>query len=273
MATLTITKSYLDGTLLTEAQLDSFCDSMETFFNVTKINDDNILNGGITASDKVITGSVDGDCLGALSITQAKFADGSVTASKIDSVAATNAKFASGSITTAKITDAVITEDLVEASVFDTTDTAAGGQAGSGAIAPIEVNATPTLTGSRAGISGFVGNTDATDTQNATGTLSLTSGATGGYLVLGAGVTTASSSLTEEISEAGLIMITGCSTSYSAEWEIPVACPFLLSSTNSAGAATVTLTPYLFLNQQVGTGGTATTSSREANGKAFYYEF
>ncbi|MCK5016134.1 MAG: tail fiber protein [Candidatus Peribacteraceae bacterium] len=48
MPTLTVTKSYADNTVLTEAQLDAMKTSLETFFNSTKIDDDNIQIGGIS---------------------------------------------------------------------------------------------------------------------------------------------------------------------------------------------------------------------------------
>ncbi len=54
MATLAIPKNYADGTVLFESDLDDFRDTLHTFFNVTKINDDNIQDAGITASAKLV---------------------------------------------------------------------------------------------------------------------------------------------------------------------------------------------------------------------------
>ncbi len=51
MPTLTITKTYQDGNVLTEADLDNIKDSIETFINVTKLDDDNLQDNGIS-SDK-----------------------------------------------------------------------------------------------------------------------------------------------------------------------------------------------------------------------------
>lgn len=50
MPTLSITKSYQDGDILTEADLDNIRESVQTFFNTTKIDDDNIQDNGISAS-------------------------------------------------------------------------------------------------------------------------------------------------------------------------------------------------------------------------------
>lgn len=52
MPTLTVTKSYADGNILTEADLDNLKTSLETFFNTTKINDTNIQTNGISP-DKI----------------------------------------------------------------------------------------------------------------------------------------------------------------------------------------------------------------------------
>lgn len=77
MATISITKSYLDGEILLEADLDNIKDDVETFLNVTGINDDNIQAAGITASSKLIDAT----------ITTAKLADDCVTAAKIAATA------------------------------------------------------------------------------------------------------------------------------------------------------------------------------------------
>lgn len=48
MPTLTITKTYDTGNVLTETDLDNIKDSIETFINVTKLNDDNLQDDGIS---------------------------------------------------------------------------------------------------------------------------------------------------------------------------------------------------------------------------------
>lgn len=88
MATIAITKSYADGSILVEADLDNIKDDVETFLNVTGINDDNIQTGGITASSKLVDAS----------ISTAKLADSAVTTAKINNDAVTAAKIASTAV-------------------------------------------------------------------------------------------------------------------------------------------------------------------------------
>ena len=64
MPSLTVTKSYSDGNPLTEAMLDDIKSSLETFFNTTKIDSDNIQAGGITTTE-LATDSVDKTILAA----------------------------------------------------------------------------------------------------------------------------------------------------------------------------------------------------------------
>lgn len=51
MPALSITKTYQDGDILTEADLDNIRESIENFFNVTGIDSDNIQPGGVGPSD------------------------------------------------------------------------------------------------------------------------------------------------------------------------------------------------------------------------------
>lgn len=57
MPALTITKTYDTGQTLTEAMLDNIKDDVETFINVTKLDQDNIQDGGVS-SDKLAANSV-----------------------------------------------------------------------------------------------------------------------------------------------------------------------------------------------------------------------
>lgn len=50
MPTLSVTKSYANNTVLTEDMLDDIKDSIETFFNTTKIDGDNIQDSAITTA-------------------------------------------------------------------------------------------------------------------------------------------------------------------------------------------------------------------------------
>jgi microcystin-dependent protein len=51
MPVLSITKTYQDGDILTEADLDNIRESVEGFFNTTGIDSDNIQAGGVGVSD------------------------------------------------------------------------------------------------------------------------------------------------------------------------------------------------------------------------------
>lgn len=51
MPLLTVTKTYLNGNTLTEGDLDNIKNSIETFFNVTKIANDNIQSSGVSTAN------------------------------------------------------------------------------------------------------------------------------------------------------------------------------------------------------------------------------
>jgi hypothetical protein len=81
-----MTKNWDDGQVLTESQLDDIKNSVETFFNTTKLDSDNIQDGGI-----------DSDAIAALAVTAAKLASSAVETAKINDAAVTVAKLASAS--------------------------------------------------------------------------------------------------------------------------------------------------------------------------------
>lgn len=83
MPTLVVTKSYSDGAVLTEDMLDDLADSVETFVNITKLDDQNLQDAAVT-SDKIATSA----------ITTAKIDNDAVTTSKIANDAVTAAKMA-----------------------------------------------------------------------------------------------------------------------------------------------------------------------------------
>lgn len=58
MPTLTVTKTYLDGDVLTEADLDAIRTSIQTFVNTTKLDDSNLQDAGITRATKLKVGTV-----------------------------------------------------------------------------------------------------------------------------------------------------------------------------------------------------------------------
>lgn len=120
MATLDTTRSYNDGEVLVESDLDAFLDDIETFLNVTKINDDNIQNNGITGSTKLLNQSVTEAKLAANAVTTLKVADGAVTAAKLGTDAVTTVKIQDDAVTEAKIADSAVSTDRLAASAVTT---------------------------------------------------------------------------------------------------------------------------------------------------------
>ncbi len=109
MAQLDVRRTYADTFNLLQQDLDAFVDDIETFFNLTKINDDNLQDAGITASSKLTTGSLTTAKFENNSVTTAKIADDAVTTAKIADSAVTSAKILADNITTAKIADSAVT--------------------------------------------------------------------------------------------------------------------------------------------------------------------
>lgn len=145
MPTLTITKTYADGLVLLEADLDHIKNDIETFLNFsaggTGINDDNIQNQGITASSKIVASSVITSLLAGSAVTTPKIADLNVTTAKIADGAVTAIKIADGTIQPAKIshsvrfvptaddvlaTDEVLIVDTTASDILETLPTAIG---------------------------------------------------------------------------------------------------------------------------------------------------
>jgi len=118
MALITVLKTYQDGTVLFEADLDNIKESIETFLNVTKINDDNIQDAGITGSTKLVNSSV----------TAAKLAASAVETAKINDLAVTTAKLADLSVTTGKLADLGVTTGKLAAESVTQAKRAALGQ-------------------------------------------------------------------------------------------------------------------------------------------------
>ncbi len=83
MALISVSRTYEDGEILTEADLDAFLDDVEAFLNVTKLNDDNIQDSGINAATKVLNLSVSTSKLAASAVTTSKIADANVTDAKL----------------------------------------------------------------------------------------------------------------------------------------------------------------------------------------------
>ena len=152
MPALSITKSYADGTDLTEDQLDDLKTSIETWANTTKLDQDNIQTGGVS-QDNLATNSVSTAKIVASAVTTAKIADDAIT----------NVKMANDSVDTAEIVDAAVTKVKQEA-VTVTTD---GSDPGAGGVVK--------STNSGSGGSGFsTSSTSLTDVTNLSVTLTTT---------------------------------------------------------------------------------------------------
>ncbi len=109
MATISLTRNYHDGEVYTQAEIDAPYDDIETFLNVTKINDDNIQNNGITGSLKLLTGSVSTGKIADAAITTSKLADQAVTAAKIATASITETQMGPLSVGTPELIDASVT--------------------------------------------------------------------------------------------------------------------------------------------------------------------
>lgn len=109
MPAISISKTYADGDILFESDLDTIREDIETFLNVTKIDDDNIQDSGITASSKLVDATVTAAKLAADSVTTTKIADLNVTTAKINDLAVTAAKLGASAVETAKINDSAVT--------------------------------------------------------------------------------------------------------------------------------------------------------------------
>jgi hypothetical protein len=113
MPTLSITKTYADAAILSEADLDAILTSIETFVNSTKLDNANIQSSGIITANianlAVTTAKIDD-----LAVTTGKLNDLAVTTAKINSLAVTTAKIDSLAVTTAKIANDAVTADKVD---------------------------------------------------------------------------------------------------------------------------------------------------------------
>jgi hypothetical protein len=77
--------------------------SIETFLNTTKLNDDNIRDGGITASTKILDGSINTAKLGAECIETVKINDLAITTAKFADLAVGTDALAAASVTLGKL--------------------------------------------------------------------------------------------------------------------------------------------------------------------------
>ena len=77
MPALSITKTYLNGNILTQTDLDNICNSVTTFLNTTKIDNTNIQAGAILGSN-IANATITQSNLGAQSVGQAQLASSAV---------------------------------------------------------------------------------------------------------------------------------------------------------------------------------------------------
>lgn len=113
MGTISITKDYLDGSILYEADLDNIVDAVETFLNTPNLGTNNIQDDGITASSKFSDSSVITALIPNSAITTVKIADANITTDLILNSAVTTDKIAAANITTAKIADNTVTSTSI----------------------------------------------------------------------------------------------------------------------------------------------------------------
>lgn len=112
MSVLDVTRNYLDGEVLFASDIDDIIDDIEYFLNTTKLTDENISDGGITGSLKLVNASV----------TNAKMASNSIGTSNIIADAVTNAKLADNAVTTAKIIDGAVTVGKLASNSIDSSN-------------------------------------------------------------------------------------------------------------------------------------------------------
>lgn len=103
MPTQQYAKTYEFEGELRESDLDFMKDEIETAFNVTKFDDANIQDDGITASEKIALASIVTSRIAADAATAAKVIDGSVSTEKFQDSAITTAKIAATAITYPKL--------------------------------------------------------------------------------------------------------------------------------------------------------------------------
>lgn len=109
MAQLDVRRTYRSNKVLTAQDINAFLDDIEAFFNLVKINSDNIQDASITVSSKIIDGTITTSKIDNNAVTTAKIADNAVTTAKIADSAVTTAKIVDNAVTTAKIADSAIT--------------------------------------------------------------------------------------------------------------------------------------------------------------------
>ena len=109
MATLTLTKNYADATILYESDFNDFLNEIETLFNVTKLNDDNINSASLTGTTILKPATVTTALLASNAVTTAKIALNTVVAANINALAVTTAKITDGTLTGSRFSSTAVT--------------------------------------------------------------------------------------------------------------------------------------------------------------------
>lgn len=118
MAFIDIDRTYGSNKVPTQDDFDNIVDGIEVFLNVTGVSDDNLQNDSITASTKLIDGSITQSKLGVRAVATSNIQDSAVTANKLATGAVTTASIANASITLAKVADnAVDTDNIVDGAI------------------------------------------------------------------------------------------------------------------------------------------------------------
>lgn len=113
MPSLNVTRSYNDNRPFLESHIDDFLDDLETFINVTQLDDSNITSATIDASTKLVNGSISTAKIANNTVTSVKIAAGAVTTIKIADGVLTSGKFIDSSITAAKVASETITSTQI----------------------------------------------------------------------------------------------------------------------------------------------------------------
>ena len=109
MAQLNVRRTFLSMEVPLQSDIDLFLNDIETFLNITKLNNENIQDNSITASTKIAPLSITASKFKNVAVTTAKILDANVTTAKIADEAVTTAKINDSAVTTAKINDSAVT--------------------------------------------------------------------------------------------------------------------------------------------------------------------
>ncbi len=118
MSTLTVSKTYSDGVVLSESDLDAVKSDLESYYNSTRIDGNNLQQGSINGASILANSAVTTSKIADSMISSEKMQDGvssttGITAAKIIDNELDTDKFNTASVTTAKIANEAITTPLI----------------------------------------------------------------------------------------------------------------------------------------------------------------